>query len=205
MDESKSRVMTQSRIFTLLMAFGAVAVLSCNNSSTTAMNSNDSTGDRTTANTRTSTGDYSAYADQIERNSAEGYYINPKNGKPYGKLTIDRNTGAITDQNGQPVWRYVDRRTWWVYGVDDDWNWEKLGEAKMDDNNQLLFRDDKGDWVTYDQRWSNVDENIDKTWKAKSGDVKIKFDKDGDIKYKEDSTRIKYDADDDQIKTDSSQ
>jgi hypothetical protein len=38
---------------------------------------------------------------------------------------------------------------------------------------------------------------------SKSGNAKIKFDKDGDIKYKDDSTRIKYDADDHKVKKDS--
>jgi hypothetical protein len=36
----------------------------------------------------------------------------------------------LCDENNEPVWRYVDKRNWWVYGVNDDWNWIKLGEAK---------------------------------------------------------------------------
>lgn len=194
--------MKQNKIFTLLTGLGFLAFVSCNNSSDTTAN-NDSTGTNSTASSNTSTSNYSAYADEIEKNSSEGYYVNPKTSKPYGKLTVNRETGEITDENNEPVWRYVDRRTWWVYGVDDDWYWTKLGEAKMN-NDQLLYKDDKGNWVTYEQRWSTDDETINKTWKAKSGDAKIKFDKDGDIKYKDDSTRLKYDADDDKIKRDSS-
>lgn len=185
------------------MAFGLAAFVSCNNSSDTAANNDDSSELNSTVSNSTSTGDYAAHADQIEKNSSEGYYINPKTSKPYGKLTVNRNTGEITDENNQPVWRYVDKRTWWVYGVDDDWNWTKLGEAKMN-NDQLVYKDDNGNWVTYDKRWPNNDETINKTWKAKSGDTKIKFDKDGDAKYKDDSTRLKYDADDNKMKSDSS-
>jgi hypothetical protein len=195
--------MKQKKIFTLLMAFGIAAFVSCNNSSDTAANNDDSSGLNSTADNNTSTGDYAAHADQIEKNSSEGYYINPKTGKPYGKLTVNRKTGEITDENNEPVWRYVDKRTWWVYGVDDDWNWTKLGEAKMN-NDQLIYKDDNGNWVAYDKRWSNNDEAISKTWKAKSGNAKIKFDKDGDVKYKDDSTRVKYDADDNKMKSDSS-
>jgi hypothetical protein len=197
------RLMKQNKIFTLLMAFGVAVFMSCNNSADTTANNGDSTGANTTTGSSTSTSNYSAYADEIEKNSSEGNYINPKTGKAYGKLTVNRKTGEITDENNEPVWRYVDKRTWWVYGVNDDWYWTKLGEAKMD-NDQLLYKDDNGNWVNYDKAWSTDDETINKTWKAKSGDAKIKFDKDGDIKYKDDSTRVKYDADDNKIKTDSS-
>jgi len=194
--------MKQNKIFTLLTALGFSVLISCNDSSNTTANNEDSTGVNN-AGSNTSTGNYSAHAEEIEKNSSEGYYINPKTGKPYGKLTVNRETGEITDENNEPVWRYVDRRTWWVYGVDDDWYWTKLGEAKMN-NDQLLYKDDSGNWVAYDKRWSASDETLNKTWKAKSGDAKIKFDKDGDIKYKDDSTRLKYDADDNKVKSDSS-
>lgn len=195
--------MKQNRIFTFLATLGIVALVSCNDTSETKAVNEDTTGTNTTAETNISTSDNSAYADEIEKNSAEGYYINPKTGKAYGKLSVNRNTGEISDVNNEPVWRYVDKRTWWVYGVDDDWNWIKLSEAKMD-NDKLLYKDDSGNWVTYEKRWSVNDETLNKTWKSKSGNAKIKFDKDGDIKYKDDSTRIKYDADDDKIKKDSS-
>lgn len=184
------------------MALGFAALISCNNSADTSASNSDSTSN-SMAGGNTSTSNYSAYADEIEKNSSEGNYINPRTGKAYGKLTVNRETGEITDENNEPVWRYVDRRTWWVYGVDDDWYWTKLGEAKMD-NDLLLYKDNSGNWVTYEKAWSTDDETINKTWKAKSGDAKIKFDKDGDIKYKDDSTRVKYDADDNKIKTDSS-
>lgn len=185
------------------MALGVAAFVSCNSSSDTTADNADSTGVNNTEGSNTSTGSYSAYADEIEKNSSEGNYINPRTGKAYNKLTVNRETGEITDENNEPVWRYVDKRSWWVYGVDDDWNWTKLGEARMD-NDQLLYKDNSGNWVSYDKAWTTNDETINKSWKAKSGDAKIKFDKDGDIKYKDDSTTIKYDADDNKIKTDSS-
>lgn len=178
-------------------------MVSCNNSSNTTAGNSDSTSANATIGSTTSTGDNTAYADEIEKNSGEGYYINPKTGKAYKKLTVNRNTGEITDENNEPVWRYVDKRAWWVYGVDDDWNWIKLDEAKMD-NDQLLYKDDSGNWVSYDKRWSTNDETLNKTWKAKSGDAKIKFGKDGDIKYKDDSLRVKYNADNGKTKVDSS-
>ncbi|MBO9683030.1 MAG: hypothetical protein J7502_10250 [Flavisolibacter sp.] len=195
--------MKQNKIFTLLMALGVAAFVSCNNSSDATADNSDSTGAYSTAGNSTSTTNYSAYADEIEKNSSEGHYINPKTGKTYKKLTVNRENGEITDENNEPVWRYVDKRTWWVYGVDDDWHWTKLGEAKME-KDQLVYKDNSGKWVSYDKAWLTNDETLNKTWKAKSGDAKIKFDKDGDIKYKDDSTRIKYDADDNKIKTDSS-
>lgn len=193
--------MKQNKVFTLLVAFGLIAFASCNNSTDSTASNEDSIGTNNT--TATSSDDYAAYADRIEQNSSKGYYLNPRTGKAYNKLTVNRSTGEITDENNEPVWRYVDTRNWWVYGVDDDWNWRKLGEAKKD-NNQLMYRDDNGNWVSYDQRWKADDDNINKEWKMKSGDTKIKFDEDGDIKLKDDSSSVKYDASDNELKTDSS-
>jgi hypothetical protein len=199
--ETKSSIMKQREMFTLMMALGLAAFTSCNNSADTTASNDDSTEVNSTANTSTSSGDYSAYADKIEQNSTQGYYLDPRTGKPYSKLTVDRSTGAITDENNEPVWRYVDSRDWWVYGVDDNWNWRKIGEAKMN-NDQLQYKDDNGNWVSYDQRWKVKDDNNSKEWKMKSGDTKIKFDEDGDIKVKTDSGTTKYDASDDEIKKD---
>ena len=106
--------MKQNKIFTLLMALGVAAFVSCNNSSDTTADNSDSTGANSTAGSSTSSSNYSAYADEIEKNSSEGNYINPKTGKAYGKLTVNRENGEITDENNEPVWRYVDKRTWWV-------------------------------------------------------------------------------------------
>jgi hypothetical protein len=197
--------MKKYSIFNLVAALGLMAFVSCNDSSKTA-NTNDTSNTTTdnTANTATSTSDNTAYADEIEKNSSQGRYVNPRTGKAYSKLTVNRTTGEITDENNEPVWRYVDTQNWWVYGVDDaDWTWEQMGEAKMD-KDMLMYKDENGNWVSYDKRWKTSDENIGKSWKSKSGDTKIKFGKDGDIKVKDESGKTKYDADDKKVKTDSS-
>jgi hypothetical protein len=198
--------MKNNRIFAFFMAGMALSFTACNNSGDNTASASDSNNtDNTAVNTGTSSGDYGAMADNIEKNSTLGYYINPKTGKAYTKLTVDRSTGEITDENNEPVWHYVDNRNWWVYGVDDgDWQWHKMGEAKMD-KDHLVYKDDNtGNWISYDQRWKADEENINKTWKTKSGDIKIKFDKDGDIKVKDEDGKVKYDSDDNKIKVDSS-
>lgn len=197
----------KQQFFTVLAGISFAALVSCNNSSETTAANGDTAGQSGTtdnATTNNNTADYSAYATEIETNSASGNYLNPKTGKAYGKLTVNRSTGEITDENNQPVWRYVDRRNWWVYGVDNDWNWIHLGDAKMGSNDQLTYKDDSGNWVTYDKRWTDTDENITQTWKSKGGGAKIKFDKDGDVKYKDDTTKAKYDASSGKTKTDTS-
>ena len=72
------------------------------------------------------------------------------------------------------------------------------------DKDQLTYKDESGNWVNYDKRWKSDDEKFSKSWKTKSGDTKIKFGKDGDIKIKDESGKTKYDADDNKVKTDSS-
>jgi hypothetical protein len=202
------------KMLTLVMALGSIAFVACNNSSDTSASNNDSTNrdslnnanatTGSTANTDTSTTSNAAYADEIEKNSTQGRYVNAKTGKPYKKLSVNRTTGQITDENNQPVWRYVDSQNWWVYGLDDsDWTWRKLGEAKMD-KDQLSYKDESGNWVSYDKEWRIKDNNIDKSVKAKNGDIKIKFGADGDIKVKDESGKTKYNADKGTVKTDSS-
>jgi hypothetical protein len=198
--------MKQKKILSALMVLGSLVFVSCNNDSDTSSANADSTTvtNTETTTTNTSTTDDAAYAEQIESNSAKGRYINPKTGKAYKKLSVNRTTGEITDENNEPVWRYVDSENWWVYGLDDsDWTWRHVGEAKMD-KDQLTYQDESGNWVNYDKRWKTKDADMGKTWKAKSGDTKIKFDKDGDIKLKDESGSVKYDADDNKVKTDSS-
>lgn len=196
--------MKQNKFFGLLLGLGFTALVSCNDSANTTSDTND-TGNTTgnTTNTNTSTSDNSAYADEIEKNSAQGVYVNPKTGKAYGKLTVNRTSGEVTDENNQPVWHYVDTRNWWVYGVDDDWNWTRLNEAKRD-NDKLLYKDESDNWVSYDEYWKTKADDTDKKWKSKSGDMKIKFGKDGDVKIKDESGKTKYDADDQKVKTDTS-
>jgi hypothetical protein len=184
------------KIFSFLGASVILGLVACNNDSTTT-GSNDST---VTTNTVTSTGDYAAKADSIRINSEAGNYLDAKTGKAV-KLKMDASTGQVTNaETGEPVWRYVDRRNWWVYGGD---NWDKLGEARMD-SDHLMYRTDDDKWVDYDVRWKDEDMKLEKDWKAKYGDTKVKVGKDGDIKVKDEEGKVKYDADDNKIKTDSS-
>ena len=200
--------MKQSKFFPLVLALGMVALTSCNDDADKTSDATDTAGTTNTVNTttdvttNTTSGDYSAYADELERNSSQGRYYNPRTGKAYKKLSVNRETGQVLDENNQPVWRYVDSQNWWVYGLDDeDWTWRHMGDAKMD-KDQLMYKDDSGNWVTYDKRWKTDDENIDKSWKTKSGDTRIKVSKDGDIKIKDESGKTKYDADDNKVKSD---
>src|SRR5918993_1253491 len=190
--------MKKNKIFGLLAAASIVlGFTSCNNSSdgTATNDTTNTTLDSSTAGTASTTTDYAAFADSVERNSQSGYYLNPKTGKKLN-LKVDRTSGAISDAStGEPVWRYVDNRNWWVYGLDDDYTWDAMGEAQMK-SDRLTYRSDDDKWVDYDVRWKSQDENLSKTWKTKSGDVKIKFGKDGDIKIKDKDGKTKYDADD---------
>jgi hypothetical protein len=198
--------MKKNKIFGLLAAASIVlGFTACNNSSdgTASNDTTTNTMDATTAGAESSTTDYAAFADSVERNSQSGYYLNPRTGKKL-TLKVDRNSGAVSDAStGEPVWRYVDNRNWWVYGLDDDYTWDAMGEAQMK-SDKLTYRSDDDKWVDYDVRWKSQDENLSKTWKTKSGDVKIKFGKDGDIKIKDKDGKVKYDADDNKVKTDTS-
>lgn len=199
--------------FVTLLAAGAITLASCSNSEqdTTAANDTNTRADNTasgingsaaTTETASSTGDYAAYANELETGSAQGRYINPRTGKAYKKLSVNRETGEVMDENNQPVYRYVDNTNWWVYGLDDsDWTWRRMGEAKMDQD-RLTYKNDSGSWVDYDARWKTDDDKMGKSWKTKSGDTKIKVDKDGDIKIKNEDGKVKYDADDNKVKTD---
>jgi hypothetical protein len=94
----------------------------------------------------------------------------------------------------------VDKRTWWVYGGD---SWDSQGEAKME-SNKIMYKGDDDSWVDYDKRWPD-DEKMQKDWKTKIGDTKIKVSKDGDVKIKDEKGKTKIDGDDGKVKTDSSQ
>jgi hypothetical protein len=199
--------MKKNKFFSLLAAGIVLGFTACNNSSDgTAMNDSANTtldsSNLTNTGTATNTTDYAAFADSVERNSQAGYYLNPRTGKKMN-LKVNRTSGAVTDaSSGEPVWRYVDNRNWWVYGLDDEYTWDAMGKAQMK-SDKLMYEDESNKWVDYDARWKTQDENLSKTWKTKSGDVKIKFGKDGDIKIKDKDGKTKYDADDNKVKTDS--
>ena len=190
----------KQRIFGLCAVALTLGVVACSNEGTSSNTadtaSTTTTNTTTTAETTTSTseGNYAAMADSIERNSQQGYYLNPKTGKKYSSLKVDRSTGRITDESGEQVWRYVDNRNWWVYGDDnfDDsmYSWNQVGEAKMD-GEKLTYKGDGDKWVDYDAKWKKSDDE----WKMKQGDTKIKVEKDGDVKIKEGDKKTKIDED----------
>jgi hypothetical protein len=197
------------KLLGLFAASLAIGVTACNNdseSSTSTTTDSSSTGtvtttDGTTANsTTTSSQDYAALADTFRINSEAGNYLDPKTGKSI-KISVDPATGTrYNTATSEPVWRYVDRRTWWVYGGD---NWDTLGTARMQNNN-ITYRNDDDTWVTYDKRWKTEDDRMKEDYKKKFGDTKVKVSKDGDIKIKDENGKVKYDADDNKVKTDSS-
>lgn len=184
------------------LSFCAVAVVvslaACTNDGTSSGTDDTTTTTNTTVSTPTTTtseSNYAAMADSVERNSQQGYYVNPRTGKSYSRLTVDRTTGRISDEAGEPVYRYVDRRNWWVYG-DNDYNdtmnnWEQVGEARME-GEKLMYKGDGDKWIDYDTKWKKDDEE----WKIKHGDTKIKVDGD-DVKIKTDDGKIKSDGDGD--------
>lgn len=189
----------------------AVGVVACSNdgNNTGSSDSASTTTTTTSSNTdmptttTTSTGDYAAMADSVERNSQQGYYLNPRTGKPYSKLKVDRSTGQVSTEAGEPVWRYVDNRNWWVYGYDNDnSNWRQMGESRMD-NDKLMYKGDGDQWVDYDARWKKDDGILEDEWKKKTENSKTTVEEDGDTKIKtEDGTKIKQEADGDlKIKT----
>jgi hypothetical protein len=188
----------KQRFFGLCATAVVIGLAACSNEGTTS-STNDSTTTANTAattpaTTATSEGSYAALADSVERNSQQGYYLNPKTGKAYTGLKVDRTTGRITDEAGQPVYRYVDRRNWWVYGDNDYsdsmYNWNQVGEAKME-GEKLTYKGDSDKWVDYDAKWKKDDDE----WKLKQGDTKIKVESDGDVKIKEGDKKTKIDED----------
>lgn len=183
-------------LFAATLSLGMVA---CNSDGeNTAEADSLTTTESTATTTAVSTGDYAAQADSARINSEAGNYLDARTGKPI-RINVDPQTGARTNaETGEPVWRYVDRRNWWVYGGD---NWDTIGEARMQ-NDKIEYKGDNDTWVTYEKRWVDEDAKMAEEWKKKYGETKVKVDKDGDIKVKDESGDIKYDADDNKIKTD---
>ena len=142
--------MKRNRIANVLIASAALAAVSCNNNGNGTGSTDSSSSTNTATTTQTSTSNYAARADSFRVNSEGGYYLNPRTGKPY-HLNMNTQTGAVSDESGHPVKRYVDKRTWWVY---DATSGDTVGSARMDNNN-LMYRGTNGDWVNYDKRWTD--------------------------------------------------
>ena len=185
-----------------ILAAVTISFAACNDDAdNTATTDSLSDTSNTTATTTTTTTDYAALGEEFRTNSEAGNYLDPKTGKSI-RINVDPNTGArYNAETGEPVWRYVDRRTWWLYGGD---NWDQMNEVKME-GNTLRYKGENDAWITYDERFPN-DATEQKAWKEKVGNIKYKVDGDGDIKIKNKETgeKIKYDASDNEVKVDSS-
>ena len=160
--------------------FGLIAVLSlgfvaCNNDADTAATDDTTT---TTAGTITTTGDYSAMADEFQKNSDAGMYRDARTGQPI-KISVDRTSGAkMNATTNEPLTRYIfiDNTDWWVYDAEGN----RIREAKME-NDKVVYKNEENAWVPWD---------------------KIKWDEDGEGKYEDDSTKVKIEKDGDmKIKT----
>lgn len=172
-------------MFSLLAAGLAMGFMACNNSSNTT-----SSTDSTSTGTAVSSGNYAARADSVKTNVEAGNYLNPKTGKAYTRLTVDPQTGVLTDESGTPVRRYVDKRTWWVY---DAMSWDTVGSAEQR-NGSLWYRNSEGAWVPYEKRWSDdnmQDQNqTDTTTMSPGSEMKIKTDA-GKIKADDKGVKVK--------------
>jgi hypothetical protein len=173
----------------------SVGFMACNDDADSTATT-DTTTNTVTTNT-TSNVDYAALADSFRVNSEAGVYLNPRTGKPM-RIKYDATTRrAVNEETNEPVWRYVDKRNWWVYGYDNDL-WNQVGTAKMD-GDRILYQDDNDAWVTYDVRWADdtTDGNqkvSDDGNKIKDGDTKVKVSDDGNkvkVKVGDDKTKIK--------------
>lgn len=176
--------------------FSVLAVLSlgftaCNNDADTAATNEDSMN---TAGTMNTNSDYSAMADEFDRNSQAGLYRDAQTGEPI-KISVDRTTGSkVNTSTSQPVTRYiyVDNNDWWVYDAEGN----RLRQAKQE-NEKLLYLGDDSQWVEWDKiKWDDGDV------KMKSDDMKIKKEADGDMKIKTDDKKIKVEDGETKVKDD---
>jgi len=194
----------KKKLFSFFAAALAIGAVACNSEGdgTAAADSTSTTTETTSDNaakgSNTSTVDYAAMADTFNMGNSQNRYLDPKTGQPI-RITVDPQTGRRTNAaTGEPVWRYIDSKTWWVYGGDD---WQPLGEARME-GSTIRFRGENDQWLSYDERWPN-DQSVMTEWKSKNADgSKMKVDKDGDTKYKDENMKIKTEKDGDiKIKT----
>jgi len=194
--------MKQTKLFGFVMAL-SLGLVACNDDGDTTISTTDSSSTTTTEVNTTPTAtssdrDYAALADTFTMGNAEKRYLDARTGKPI-QISVDRTTGRRSNAStGQPVWRYVDSKTWSVYGGE---SWDAAGDARMD-NGKLMYRGDGDKWMTYDDRWKSDDETMMKDWETKEGAVKTEMEKDGDMKLKSENVKIKTERDGDtKIKT----
>lgn len=206
--------MKQNNILPLAAAIALVFAACNNDNNATTDTSMDTTAGSTagtsemSSGSQTSTGAYAAQADSARINSEAGHYLDARTGKSI-RINVDPQTGQrLNAETGEPVWRYVDRRNWWVYGGD---SWDTVGSARME-GTSLRYRTNEGQWDTYEKRWKAEDDKLLSDWKTKydddgdikmkndKEDIKIKMDKDGDMKIKTEDGKTKVDADDGEVK-----
>ena len=168
--------------------FGLIAVLSlgfvaCNNDADTAATDDTTT---TTAGTITTTGDYSAMADEFQKNSDAGMYRDARTGQPI-KISVDRTSGAkMNATTNEPLTRYIfiDNTDWWVYDAEGN----RIREAKME-NDKVVYKNEANAWVPWDKiKWDEDGEG-----KYEDDSTKVKIEKDGDMKIKTKDKKIKVD------------
>jgi len=140
--------MKKTHVFSLFAATIVMGFAACNN------NGNDSASTDTTATTvntatttQTSSRNYAAMADSFKMNSDAGNYLEPRTGKPV-RITVS-SAGTLVDDNGTPIRRYVDKRTWWVYDANTG---DTVGNARME-NGTLKYKGDNDQWLNYDEKW----------------------------------------------------
>jgi hypothetical protein len=181
----------KKQIFSFIVVLSA-GLFACNSDGDTSATT-DTTTTNVTTTTNASNADYAAMADEFQRNSEAGKYMDAKTGKPI-KISVDKTTGKkLNTETNEPITRYiyVDNNDWWVY----DWDGNRLGRAKME-NNKMLFEDSSTNrWVDYDAKWKAEDDEM----KMKTDDIKIKSE-DGESKIKTDDKVIKTDEDGTKVK-----
>ncbi|RYD95739.1 MAG: hypothetical protein EOP50_07545 [Sphingobacteriales bacterium] len=183
-----------------IAAFAAV-LASCNGNGT-----NNGTADTTTTATTTTTtgtvnsdGNYAAMADSFRVNSEAGNILDARTGKAM-RVRYDVTTHrAVNEETNQPVWRYVDRRNWWVYGSDND-NWTRVGDARME-GSTLKYKSSSDDsWLNYDERWAqddqrymSMDTGSTTTGTTSGTDMSsdMSTDANGEVKVKDNGNKVK--------------
>lgn len=144
--------MKKTKVFSLFAATVALGFVACNNNADNTASTDTTITTNTATTMHTSNRNYAAMADSFRINSEAGHYLNPSTGQPY-RITVS-SAGTLVDENGTPVRRYVDKRTWWVYDANTG---DTVGSARMENGN-LRYRGDNDQWVPYEEKWhDNMD------------------------------------------------